>query len=236
MIQAAVDLHIHTALSPCADEEMTPNNIVNMAVLKGLDAIAIADHNTAGNVRAVCSAARETALIVIPAIEVQTAEDVHLVCFFLTVEDDEAFAKEIYASLPPLQNNPELFGTQHLLNANDELLGVEERMLSEASRLTITQVIEAVARCRGVCVPAHVDRPSFGLVGQLGFIPPEYPFKTVELTKTAYQKQLFGQSKRTYYASDAHMLGSILEPEMKIEIEALTASAVLSWLSGVGCS
>lgn len=233
-MNVAVDLHIHTCLSPCADETMTPNNIVNMAMLKGIDIIAITDHNAVDNVRTVMQVAEQNKvdILVVPGIEVQTAEDVHMVCYFDTVDNAEQFGKMIHDSLPPLKNNSDFFGEQTVMDENDCVVSQESMMLAQSSTYTIAEIIELVDEFNGACVPAHIDRLAYGLEGQLGFIPREYHFKTVEVSKGAKQRHLYEESFQTYYSSDAHTIGMLLEREMMIQLKNISIKSFLEWING----
>ena len=106
------DLHIHSALSPCGDMDMTPNNIVNMSIIKGLDIIAVSDHNSVGNVRSCLKVAERSDLVVVPAMEVETSEEVHVLCLFPDIESAEKMAEQVYAALGDIKNRPEIFGDQ----------------------------------------------------------------------------------------------------------------------------
>ena len=138
-MKLAVDLHIHSCLSPCGDELMTPNNIVNMAALKGLDVIAVSDHNSALNLPAVASVAQQADICLIPAIEFNTREEVHVLGYFPTVEA----ALEISSAVRPLlalDNKPDFFGEQKVLNDQDEEIGIEQKLLIQALDLPIDQL------------------------------------------------------------------------------------------------
>ena len=120
------DLHIHSALSPCGDEDMTPNNIVNMSLLNGLDIIALSDHNTCKNVRAVSEVARRAGILFIPAMELETAEEIHVLCLFPSVDAAELFEREIVSpALPDIANNESIFGRQQILDENDNETGTD---------------------------------------------------------------------------------------------------------------
>ena len=155
------DLHIHTCLSPCGENDMTPATVAGLSALAGLDIIAICDHNTAGNARAVQQAADTLApgLLVIPGIELTCAEELHMVCLFPTAEAAEAAGEEIYAALPPISNREEIFGAQLLMDAEDNELGRLEKLLSNATFLSIDDAPALAARYGGFCYPAHIDRP-----------------------------------------------------------------------------
>lgn len=133
----AVDLHMHSCLSPCGDMDMTPNNLVNMAKIKGLDMIAVADHNTALQLPAVEKVAREVGVQLLPAIELNTREEVHMLSYFQTVEEAVDFSREIYEYLPPVKNRAALFGQQAIMDEDDEITGEEERLLISALDLSV---------------------------------------------------------------------------------------------------
>ena len=130
-----IDLHIHSCLSPCAEEDMTPNNIVNMSVLKGLDIIGVTDHNSAKNAAAVFEAGKRAGLVVVPGMELCTLEEVHLLCLFKNLEDVENFQDIVYGNLPPIKNREDIFGSQIIMNSRDEITGQEEILLSGACSL-----------------------------------------------------------------------------------------------------
>ncbi len=206
------DLHIHSALSPCGDNDMTPNNIVNMALLKGLSVIAVADHNSAGNVRAVTNAAKDS-LLVIPAMEVTTSEEVHVLCYFPTVEAAEDMGNYIYSNLPDIKNKADIFGNQYYLDEEDEIKGEEERLLISATQLSIYKVREACRKRGGIMVPAHIDKESYSIHSNLGFMPPDLEVGAIEITERNKEKmeELYPE-KTKIIDSDAHYLEDISEP------------------------
>ena len=174
------DLHIHTALSPCGDNNMTPNNIVNMAKLKGLGVIAITDHNSCENVKSCISAASETNLIVIPGMELQTREDIHVVCLFNSIDKAYTFQDYVNKHLPNIKNRPDIFGEQIVFDKNDNIIGYNEKMLLTSTDISFDEAFEAVKNLNGVFIPAHVDRQSFSILYSLGFIPDYLPIKLLE--------------------------------------------------------
>ncbi len=221
------DLHIHSALSPCGDDEMTPNNIVNMAIIKGLDAIAVTDHNSCGNVRAVMEAAGDR-LLVVPGMEVETAEEVHVVCYFPTIEAAEQMQEIVRAHLPPVQNQKDIFGNQLYMNAADEVTGEEGLLLVRATTLPIEAVFRSAAACGGIAIPAHIDRSSYSVLSNLGFIPPELPVRTVEITPK--NRARMEKEFETYHIlsnSDAHYLEDIAEPVYFLDISSKNVEQIL---------
>lgn len=221
------DLHIHSALSPCGDDEMTPNNIVNMSIIKGLDAIAVTDHNSCGNVRAVMEAAGDR-LLVVPGMEVETAEEVHVVCYFPTIEAAERMQGVVRAHLPPVENRKEIFGNQLYMDAADEVVGEEAMLLVRATTLSIGEVFRHAAVCGGTAVPAHIDRDSYSVLANLGFIPPELPVRTVEITpkNRARMEGAYGMYQ-ILSNSDAHYLEDIAEPTYFLDISAKNVEEIL---------
>ena len=150
------DLHIHSCLSPCGDELMTPNNIAGMAMLKGLDAIAVADHNSARNLPALAKTCAAMGVLLLPAMEITTAEEAHLLAYFPTVEAAVDFSGEIHAFLPPIPNRPDLFGPQQVLDENDEQVDTEEFLLLNALSLSLDELVERINARGGAAVPAHI--------------------------------------------------------------------------------
>ncbi|MBO5928890.1 MAG: PHP domain-containing protein [Clostridia bacterium] len=227
------DFHIHSCLSPCGDNDMTPNNLVNMAKLLGLDAIALTDHNTCGNCAATAEVAKQAGLLFLPGMELCTAEEIHVICLFPTVAAAEAF-EESLAPFPFVENRPEIFGEQRLCNTKDEIVGCEERLLTVASSMSIDNVAEAVNAFGGVAFPAHIDRPSYSITAALGDIPP-LGFTAAELTITADKEQYLKQypllqTMTLLTDSDAHYLENMPESTPYIEIAEATPEAVIALL------
>lgn len=223
------DFHIHSALSPCGDNDMTPNNIVNMSYLKGLDAIAVTDHNSCGNVRAVTEAAQDMDLIVIPGMEIETSEEVHMVALFPDIQSAEEMEEILKKSCPPILNRAEIFGNQYYMDKNDEIIGEEERLLVTASGLDIYAVAEKVKALSGVVYPAHIDRDSYSVLSNLGFIPPDLDISAVEITKKN-RERLCGEydNYEIITSSDAHYLGNISEKEFFIDVSDKNSLEILS--------
>ncbi|MDF2591211.1 MAG: hypothetical protein K0S75_677 [Clostridia bacterium] len=231
----AVDLHIHTALSPCGDNDMTPNNIVNMALLKGLDLIAVTDHNSCANVEAVMDAGRNKGLMVIPGIEVQSKEEVHLICLFKKIEQALEFGELIYSSLSDIPNNEELFGSQLIMDAMDNITGKLKKLLLTSSTYSVNEIFELSNKFGGMCIPAHVDRPGYSIISNLGFIPPNIKVDAVEISKNSkleavIEKMPFIKCYNHIISSDAHYLWDISEREYFIEMEYISASRLFEAL------
>lgn len=231
MEKLAADLHIHSCLSPCGDMDMTPNNIVNMAYVKGLQAIAVCDHNSVRNLPAVQKAADERGLILLPGLEVETREEVHMLAYFPSVESAQEFGEWVYARLPDLENMPDFFGEQAVLDENDERIGTEQRMLLQSTTISIDDL---AARCRqmgGVPVPAHINRTSNSLLYNLGFVPQQLQFATLEVYQSLPVQGVELGEYHIIYNSDAHYLESISEPVHFISTYERSPEGILRWLS-----
>ncbi|HPT77767.1 MAG TPA: PHP domain-containing protein [Candidatus Atribacteria bacterium] len=228
--QAAVDLHIHSSLSPCCDDDMTPNNIVNMALLNGLDAIAVTDHNSCDNVEAVIKAARGR-LVVVPGMELQTSEEVHILCYFPDLDSLMSFQDRISAFYDGVENKPDLFGNQFIMNERDEVIGFRKQLLLASLNISIDEALQYARSLGGIVVPAHVDRPSYSIISQLGFIPEYMGFTLLEYSQKSSVENYISRKYKLITSSDAHSLGSILERKMIIPVEEITLEGIFNYLS-----
>ncbi len=230
-----VDLHIHSCLSGCAEDDMTPNNIVNMALIKGLDVIAVTDHNSARNIEAVMQVGKREGLLVVPGMELCTAEEIHLVCLFPSFESTLSFQNYVYKSLNPIDNREDIFGAQILMDSYDNEIGRERRMLSGACKLDVETAIMSVKELGGVVIPAHVNRQSYSMLNTLGAIPTDYDFKYLECSKNC-NLDLFLQEHEELKgyefikSSDAHFLSDISEQEIFFDIKEKSIDSILSLL------
>lgn len=226
------DLHVHSCLSPCADDDMTPNNIAGMAALKGLQIVALTDHNSCKNCPAFFEACRRQGIIPVAGMELSTAEDIHLVCLFERLEDAMRFDAEIHGHLMDVDNRPEIFGNQLVLDGNDELTGEVRRLLISATDLWLGDAIE-LARSYGAHVhPAHIDRESNGILAILGDIPTEYAFDCLEFNKPdriSDIKENYVAAKNALHvvSSDAHHLWDINEAEHSVTLDDEPYSSAL---------
>ena len=224
------DIHIHSALSPCGDNDMTPNNIVNMALLKGLDVIAVADHNTCRNVKSIMKVAQDR-LLVIPAMEIETSEEVHMLTLFPELSMAEEMERILIEKSNPVKNRPEIFGNQYIMNEYDEIIGEEERLLVTAMGLDIYEVVRQAQGLGGVAIPAHIDRSSYSVLSNLGFIPPDLKIGTVEITPKNREKMQNEYDKFEVISnSDAHYLWDISERNFALDISNKNVCEILSKL------
>lgn len=217
------DLHIHSCLSPCADDDMTPANIAGMASIQGLTLLALTDHNSSKNCPAFFTACKKYGIVPVPGMELTTSEDIHIICLFPTLDAAMQFDKIVEERLIKVQNNPKIFGNQFVMDENDEIVKEEESLLINATTIDAKEAYEIVASLGGVSYPAHVDRDSGGMIAVLGDIPKEIPYKAYELN----DKNSFDEYTRNYpslkdkkylVSSDSHHLWTINEAVNEIEI------------------
>ena len=205
-MKVTYDLHIHSALSPCADDNMTPANIVGWAKLNDIDAVAIADHNAIANVKVALDIGKAYDVVVVPAMELQTAEDIHVLCLFETYENLQSFYNSI--NFANIQNRAEIFGEQLIMDEDDNVVGHEQRMLLVASEVSVENVWSLAKQHNGIAVAAHIDREENGIVATLGAVTED--FSVVEISPTADQSvQAHTFGRKVITNSDAHVLDDI---------------------------
>ena len=218
------DFHIHSCLSPCGDDDMTPANIVGTATLAGLNIVALTDHNTAKNCPAFFKFAKKHGIVAVAGMELTTSEDIHIICLFEKLDDAMSFDKEIEKHRILVKNRPEIFGTQQILDEEDRVVGEEEFLLINATDISVENVSELVSSFGGVCFPAHIDRESNGIVAVLGSFPEEYDFNCYEIYNADSYDDYENQfphltSKLRLIGSDAHFLWDIRDAKDYIELD-----------------
>ncbi|WP_066504389.1 PHP domain-containing protein [Abyssisolibacter fermentans] len=231
------DLHIHSILSPCGSEEMTPNNIINMAMLKQLDIIAVTDHNTMLNVPAVIKVAQKKGIIVLPGIEVTTKEDIHALCYFKDINDGLKFQDIIYDSLPNIKNNEEIFGYQYIMDEKDQIIGKLDKLLLSSTKFTINEINNLAKEYSGAMVPAHVNKTTNSILSNLGFIPKELKLCIVEKNsdQNEYLCKMIGESDYNIITnSDAHYLRDISEPDNQILVNKKDINSIFNYMTKGG--
>ena len=226
------DLHIHSCLSPCGDMLMTPNNIVGMAYIKQLDAIAVCDHNACGNLPAVKEAADMMGVLLLPGMELTTREEAHMLCYFPDVESCLAFGQVVREHLPPIPNRPEFFGRQVVMNGQDEETGEEERLLISALDLSFEECERQIHAHGGLCVPAHINRGSNGVLNALGFLPGGARYDALEVSDAVAMPEMDLSEYRLLRSSDAHYLENILEPSFTLEVREKTVQGIFDAIAG----
>lgn len=208
------DLHIHSSLSPCAEDDMTPANIAGFAKLAGADLIAVTDHNSARNLPAARAACAAYGVRLLPGIEVNTAEEIHLLCYFPTVETALAYGDALYAALPALPYDETIWGRQLVMDENDNITGTVEKLLTGAAGWDLE---EAKRRCEalgGVAVPAHIDADSYSVLAMLGLFPTELGFAAAEVHLPEKLPGLVAAGfvppgLEILHSSDAHQLADV---------------------------
>ncbi len=233
--QVTYDLHLHSCLSPCAEDDMTPANIVGMAVVKELDVVALTDHNTCKNCPAFLKTAEQYGITALPGMELTTAEEVHVLCLFAELSDALRFDAYVYEHLLDIKNEEKIFGTQIIRGAEDEELGRVEKLLINATDIGFDEVYDLMVEYGGVMIPAHLDKSTTSLLSNLGAIPPDSRFTAAEIRNPDRLLEL--QEKHPYLKnctmitnSDAHFLPDIQEPVRKLFVPELTPEGVLAAL------
>ncbi len=218
------DFHIHSCLSPCAEEDMTPYNLVNLSALMGMQAIALTDHNSCQNCGAAMRAGEEAGITVIPGMELCTSEEVHVVCLFEELKAAEEFSDYVLSTVPPVKNRPEIFGTQLIMDETDKVLGSQDILLTTASGISISNVEKIVVGYGGVCYPAHIDRSSYSVISNLGMITKEMGFEVAEVSPKGDIDALIKQypilsEMKILTSSDAHRLESLPPASLSLHTE-----------------
>lgn len=219
------DLHIHSCLSPCGDDDMTPNNIAGMAALKGLQVAALTDHNTCKNCPAFLDACKKNGIIGIAGMELTTAEEIHMLCLFEELSDAMAFSEEVEGHRFKIKNKPDVFGEQLIMDSEDNIIGNEEYLLINATDLDMYSAVILAGKFNAVICPAHIDKQSNGIIGILGDFPPPPPkFSFVELADSAKvaeysDKYPVIRDCVKVFNSDAHFLWDINEAEHYVELD-----------------
>lgn len=242
------DFHIHTLLSPCAEIEMTPHHIVMRAAEFGIGAVAITDHNASANALAAVKAGERYGVKVFPGMEVECLEEAHIVVLFDTLKQLNAWQQLVDGKMNGLLNNAEKFGGQFVVDDDDNFIREEERLLLAPLRMTAAEVVREVEGLGGMSIAAHIDRPSYSIVGQLGFIEPDFGFAAAEISAAGWRasKQSKLQRVAGYLPfvtdSDAHNIMDFVQgPKNLITVEeltvaelklALTNSSGRSWKAG----
>lgn len=224
MAKIYYDLHIHSCLSPCGDEDMTPANIAGMAFINGLNLIALTDHNTTRNCPALKKAAEQYGITVLCGMELTTDEEVHTVCLFPDEKSAADFEKVVYGKLMKIKNNPDIFGHQYIMDDTDKILGEEEYLLINAVNISFEDVFAVAESFGGIAYPAHVDKNANSLISNLGFVPPDSTFNIAEIhdlnkTESLISAHPYFGGCKILSSSDAHYLPDINLAENYIELD-----------------
>lgn len=235
------DLHIHSCLSPCGDNDSTPANIAGMGVLAGLQIMALTDHNTCKNCPAFFAAAKRHGIVPVAGMELTTAEDIHAVCLFPTLDSAMEFDRAVEKRRILIENRPDIFGEQLIVDEDDNVIGTEEHLLSNATDITLDEAFPLVKSFGGVCYPAHIDREANGIVSVLGAVPSDLPISCIELhdgkNAERFEDQLPSDC-RIVVGSDAHYLWDIRDKEHFVMLDdepysgQLVRERLLAFLGG----
>lgn len=232
------DLHVHSLLSPCAAVEMTPRNIIKHAVLAGIHIIAVTDHNACDNVYAAVQAAENSGVTVIPGMELETKEEVHIVVLFENIKKMELWDAFIQPFRSGQMNDEVRFGAQYVVDAADELVRVKPELLLTAMSIGVAEATKAAAELGGLCIASHVDRPVYSLISQLGFIPADVSLAAVEVSRRMQPEQAPVRlpaigSLPVITASDAHTIKDLLTgPKTVFCLEQPTLAEIGMALAG----
>lgn len=217
------DLHNHSCLSPCADNDNTPNNIAGMAYLSGIKIVALTDHNSAKNCPAFYEAAERYGIVPIAGMELTTSEDIHLVCLFENIDSALNFDRYLQERRVLFKNRADIFGEQLIMNGKDEVIGEDEHLLSNATTISLDEAHELIKSYGGVCYPAHIDRDANGIIAILGTVPPTPDFNAYEMrdgNRISEYKEKYGLSdKLIIVSSDSHYLTDINETNNFFELD-----------------
>ncbi len=235
MAKVFYDFHLHSCLSPCGDNDMTPANIAGMAFVNGLSAIALTDHNTVLNCTALKNAAEQYGVTVLYGMELTTDEEVHTVCLFPDEKSAMEWNEYVYSKLQKIKNNPKIFGNQFIMNETDKILGEEEFLLINATNISFEDVFAHVYDLGGIAYPAHVDKNANSLISNLGFVPPDSTFKLAEVhnldsfdtLKTAHP---YFENCTILSSSDAHYLEDVNEAKKFLELDDTSPKGIISHL------
>lgn len=216
---------------------MTPGNIVGMAAVKGLDVIALTDHNSCKNCPAAMAIGAQYGVMVIPGMEINTSEEVHAVCLFPSLDRALAFDAYVYGKLMKFPNNEAIFGKQQICDAEDVCIGNEPNLLINSADISFEGLWELAASYDGVMFPAHIEKSANSLIANLGFVPPDSRFQTAELKDLKKLHEVrranpYLEKCRIISNSDAHYLEHIHEPELTIPVREKSVEAVLAYLRG----
>ncbi len=237
MLKLPYDMHLHSCLSPCGDDDMTPATIAGMATIIGLQVIALTDHNTCRNCPAFAAAANQYGITAICGMELTTSEEVHVLCYFYTLEEALSFDAYVHEHILPIPNKPDIFGNQNICDENDQVIGTEDILLISATDISISDIPALMEQFHGIMVPAHINKSSTSILSNLGFIPPDSTFVCAEVKNPQDIPMLkkqhpYLQSCKILSSSDAHTLNDIQEPIRFLEVEENSVKAILDMISG----
>lgn len=235
--QFRADLHIHTCLSPCADIEMSPLSVVKKASEKGLDIIAVTDHNSAENIAAALKSAENSGLSVLAGMEITSSEEAHILALFDDLDSILKLQDIVYNNLNDGENVEKLFGEQIVANEKDEVLSFNKRLLIGSTKMSAHSIVVEIHALGGLAIASHIDRGAFSIISQLGFIPGDLSFDALELSSAISREkaqELFKDydSFAWISSSDAHTPDDIGKRTTVFHMNASTINEMRLALKG----
>lgn len=232
------DLHIHTCLSACADLSMTPRGVAERAAALGIGLIAVCDHNSSENVGVTRDIAEKLGVLVIPGMEICSSEEVHVLGLFGDISGSQRMQDAVYDNLQPGENIEDVFGMQVVVNEHDEVLGFNRRLLSSATNLSVEEIVGLIHDFNGLAVASHIDREGFGVIGQLGFVPPGLKFDALEISYRMSRDMALGMFRQYSHipwisSSDAHHADDIGRRTTSLSMHAATFEELALSLKGL---
>ena len=230
------DLHIHSCLSPCGNDDCTPANIAMLAQMLGLQAVALTDHNTCKNCPAFFKAAEQAGILPIAGMELTVQEEFHVLCLFPQLDQAMKFDELVHQQLLPFKNDKSIYGNQLIVDSEDDIVGEEEICLINATMIDFYSLPQIVHNLGGIIIPAHIDRSAFSMIATLGSVPTDVGFDCVEIkypnaVDNLCRQHPYLQQCKIIHDSDAHQLEDISLPIHKLQVEQFTAKSVLASLS-----
>ena len=239
LIPFTCDLHIHSALSPCAEDKMIPELIMKKLHNLGIDIFSITDHNSVFNCRAFQTIAKDYDILFIPGIEIQTSEEIHLLAYFPDIQKlNNFYIDTVKLGLNTHINQPKRFGNQLIINSSGNIIGKEKYMLSLPLNLSIDELVKSIHNFNGIAVAAHLDR-GFSIISQLGLIPPKLELDAVEISniyeiESIKSKFLNKNNLNIISSSDSHYIHMMKKPKMKLWLNNLNIESCLNCIIGKG--
>ncbi len=231
-----IDLHIHSCLSSCASNDMTPKNIIEHILNLGIKVMSVTDHNSCKNLEEVIKESKDKDVVVVPGIEIESKEGAHVLTYFEDLDTCQVMEDIITNNLPDVENSIRFFGNQTIIK--DGKKKEHPYLLSQATSLSILKICSITKELNGVYVPAHIQRKANGLISTLGFLPKDIEFNTLEISKINFYKYHKNyQNCNVITNSDAHEIEDLYKsPTTAIRIEnKLSINKVLSALKNQNC-
>lgn len=233
------DLHIHTLLSPCASLEMSPALIVQEAAAKGLDIIAITDHNHTAHNAVIRTMAGEKGIHVLFGVELNSAEEIHCLAYFNTDYQINQMQSFIDEKINKIKNKPGLTGYQPVIDRNENIINEIEHSLYASLEAGMEELCDMVHKLGGIFVPAHIDRPYNSLYSQLGLFPENFSPDAVEISFKTDCREIRDEHPELGHLplvknSDAHYPGNIGRGSSLFRMEGLLMDEIKMAFAGHG--